>query len=78
MRERAGEGAAIQPLTKDAPRRCGAVRASNGDALDRLDITFVLASSMQHACVGIVLCLLIQRDARLADGKVGDEIRCFE
>jgi hypothetical protein len=28
--------------------------------------------------VGVVLRLLIQQDARLADGELGDELRCFE
>jgi hypothetical protein len=42
QREGAGEGPAIQPLTKDLPRGCGAVGASTRDALDRLVSAIVL------------------------------------
>jgi hypothetical protein len=33
---------------------------------------------MHHECVGIVLSVLVDRDTRLADGKLGDKVRGFE
>jgi hypothetical protein len=33
---------------------------------------------MKQQCVGVVLRLLIEPDARLADGQLGDEVRCLE
>jgi hypothetical protein len=33
---------------------------------------------MEQKCVGVVLGMLIKPRARLADGQLRDEVRCFE
>jgi hypothetical protein len=40
-------------------------------------IALIVVGCMEQQCVGVVLCLLIQPDARLADGQPGDEVRCL-
>jgi hypothetical protein len=76
--ERAGEGPAIQPFTHDIPCCCCAVGASSGYALNRVVSAFVPAGSTQQECVGVVLGMLTQPYAQLADGQLRNEVRCFE
>jgi hypothetical protein len=38
----------------------------------------MVAGGMEQQCVGVVMCLLIHPDARLADGQIGDEVRYLE
>jgi hypothetical protein len=57
--KRAGEGPAIQTLTKDVQSCCDAVGASSGDALDPLVSTLVLVGNTQQECVSVILGLLV-------------------
>jgi hypothetical protein len=38
----------------------------------------IVVGCMEHECVGVVLGLLIQQDARLADCQLRDEVRCLQ
>jgi hypothetical protein len=41
-------------------------------------IALVLVGSMEQEGVGVVLRMLIESDARHADGELGNEVRCFK
>jgi hypothetical protein len=64
-------------FTHDIPRVSGAVMTCWVDTPHRLFSAPIHTDGMEEQCVGVVLRVYIQPDARVADGELWDEIRCL-
>jgi hypothetical protein len=76
--QRVSKGPGVEAFIQDVPRGSGAVGTGRRDTVHCMVSALICASCMKEQCVGVVLRMLIQPDARFADTQLGDEVRCLE